>query len=362
MAARGHDVRVVHGLPFALGRIGPRAWREIAASPRRELRCTVSITRPRYPHVPRLARVNARAFAARCAREILVDPRPAVVVADYAWPAAMAAGRLCRAGLPFVVHGRGSDVIQVCEEPRLRPLLARALHTAGHWCAVSADLVRRMDELGGRPGHGVLTPNGVDLDLFAPRERAGARAALGLPAGATVVLVVGHLIARKDPLLALQVFHAWAGSRSDALLVFVGRGALGTRVAAQAERLGLASRTRLVGELPPAELARWYAAADVLLLTSSREGRPNVVLEALASGLPVLATEAGGTAELLAGLPGALCTSRDPGSLAQALASLLATRPAPDALRARVAHLSWEAGLEALEHCLARAVEEGGRR
>ena len=102
----------------------------------------------------------------------------------------------------------------------------------------------------------------------------------------------------------------------------------------------------------PEELATWYRAADALLLTSHREGRPNVVLEALASGTPVLATQAGGTGELLAELPGALVTSRDPADIGRALAELLASPPSAASLRESVVGLTWEACLDRLEEHL----------
>lgn len=357
MRGRGHEVRVVHPLPWAppLASLRP-AWAEIARMSARETRSGIEIERPRYVHLPGRALGNARRFARRGIAALLARGAPEVVVADYAWPSAAAAPELAARGVACVVSGRGSDVIAVAERAPLKAALARGLRAAGHWCAVSQDLVRRMDELGGAPGRGVLVPNGVDLELFRPRERAAARAELGLPAAGRVVLVVGHLIERKDPLLALRSFAAALGRDPAAQIVFVGRGPLGPALEREAASLGLAQRARLLGELEPARLASAYAAADALVLTSRREGRPNVVLEALASGLPVVATPAGGTAELLAGLEGALVESREPERIGAALASALARAPAPEVLRARVAPLSWDASLAALEGCLAAAV------
>ena len=96
-----------------------------------------------------------------------------------------------------------------------------------------------------------------------------------------------------------------------------------------------------------------------LLLTSTREGRPNVVLEALASGRPVLATAAGGTAELLVDWTDrSLAETRDPGTLSRMLTALLDDPPPPAALRASVEPLSWSASLATLEGFL----EEARRR
>jgi glycosyltransferase involved in cell wall biosynthesis len=279
---------------------------------------------------------------------------PDVVVCDYAWPAARAAGALRARRTPCVVNGRGSDVLEVAGLPALADELAFGLRAAGHWCAVSRDLLAVMDRLGERPGHGVLVPNGVDRALFQPRPRAAARAELGLSPSGRLVLVCGHLIERKDPLLALEVFARACGA--DERLVFLGRGPLEPALAAAIRARGLGARVELRGEVAPVVLARWYAAADLLLLTSRREGRPNVVLEALASGRPVLATDAGGTRELLEGHPKMLASTREPGALARALVALLAESYEPAALAASVAHLGWEESLEALEGFLARAV------
>ena len=135
----------------------------------------------------------------------------------------------------------------------------------------------------------------------------------------------------------------------------MGRGPLEEAVAAEAERHGV--DVQLVGERPPEELADWYRAADLMLLTSSREGRPNVVLEALSCGCPVVATDVGGTAEVLPDHGRMLAINRDPGAVAAKLTGLLDAPPAPDTLRASVAELSWGASIDALEGLLSSLIE-----
>jgi glycosyltransferase involved in cell wall biosynthesis len=361
MQTRGHEVHVVQPLPRAARWLPLARWRELARVPGLEQRAGIEVERPRYLHLPGRGCGNARAFARAGLARLARRARPDVVVLDYAWPAAAAAPALAAGGIPCVVSARGSDVLAVAEDPRLAPELARGLRAAGHWCAVSQGLVRALDRLGAADGRGVLVPNGVDLELFRPLEREAARQALGFAGSAgdgRLVLVCGHLIERKDPLLALAVFARVAGPHDR--LVFIGRGPLRARIEAAARALSLGARVELRGEVPPGRLALWYGAMDVLLLTSRREGRPNVVLEALASGRPVLATEAGGTGELLAPFgERMLGRTREPAALARALAALLANPPPPAVLRAAVAHLSWEASLEALEGCLLAALGAG---
>jgi len=368
MAARGHAIRVVQPTPRAplgalgagLGqRLGRQEWRDAARKPARELRAAIEIERPRYLHVPGLSLRNAHAFARAGVRTILAHGRPDAVVCDYAWPAAAAAPLLATSAVPVLISGRGSDVLQVAGVPALAAELSRCLRAAGHWIGVSRDLVHCMDRLGESPGRGVLVPNGVDLELFRVQDRGAAREQLGLAIESSLVLVVGHLIERKDPSLALRAFLA--GAPAHALLAFVGRGPLEARVRELARDCGQSERVRFAGELEPRQLARWYAACDALLLTSSREGRPNVVLEALACGRAVVATDAGGTAELLAGLPDAVDSDRDPAAIGARLARALARPAPPEELRARVQGLSWGASSIKLEGCIANLLKAHSR-
>ena len=359
MAARGHRVRVVQPLPRSPWPLRGR-YAALRAMPAYEERLGVPIERPRYLHFPRAHRANAARFATVGSAAVLRGERPDVCVLDYAWPAARATEKLSGAGLAVVVNGRGSDVLQVAEDPTLREELVRGLRAADGWTAVSDDLVRAMDELAGAPGRGVLIPNGVDLERFGPASSRGeARTAIAdaVPGGGPLVLVVGHLIARKDPLLALTGFER--GAPPDARLVFVGRGPLEAELRAAVAARGLSARVHLLGERDPAELAALYRAADLLLLTSYREGRPNVVLEALASGLPVVATRAGGTAELLTGFEERLLVEeRTAEAVGARVAGVLSDPPSPTELRALVEPLSWEASFRELERCLDAASAE----
>lgn len=356
MVARGHRVRVVQPLPWVppFVRQGPRAdWRDF---PEREQRGGVEVLRPRYLHVPSRDLGNARRFA-RTARAHL--DAPDAVVADYAWPAARIAPDLARDGVPCVIHGRGSDVLQVLEHPRLARELRAGLIAAGHWCAVSRDLLEAMDRLAGRPGRGVLTPNGVETERFSPGDRAAARERLQRAGDDRPwVLVVGHWIERKDPLLALEAFRV--GAPKDARLFFVGRGPLEERMRQASLAPDLDGRVTLVGEAAPEELADWYRASHALLLTSSREGRPNVVLESFASGLPVVATAAGGTAELFDGWSAGLVNERTPAAVGAALERALAAPPTGEELAACVRDLTWERSFEALEGVLQAALADAG--
>jgi glycosyltransferase involved in cell wall biosynthesis len=304
---------------------------------------------------------NTRRFASAGVAQIR-SVEPDIVVADYAWPAAAAVPGLSHLGIPSVVSGRGSDLVIAGKHPGLRRILMRALQKSGGWCAVAQHLVDLMDRLSATQRSGRLVANGVDLEQFRIRDRLAARSSLGIDPNGSLVLVVGHLIPRKDPLLALRAFARAQPNLASGRISFVGAGPLEGDLRRMAADLDVGSSLLMPGEQPPSRLSDWYAAADCLVLSSRWEGRPNVVLEALASGRPVLATATDGARELLSGHPGMLTDGRDPQQLADGMVAMVNRPPEPSHLRASVSGMTWEASCERLEGLLEIVVEESAAR
>ena len=170
--------------------------------------------------------------------------------------------------------------------------------------------------------------NGVDLQRFHPRNRAklrdDARAEIGVPGGAFTALFVGSGFERKGLATALDAFAAL--SDRAAHLVVTGKGDT-ARYRARAERLGVAGRVRWLGARP--DLERWYAAADACVLPSRYEPFGNVHLEALASGVPVVAsTRAGGSEVVVDGVSGAVIDPLSVAAVTGALGALSLRSPA----------------------------------
>lgn len=220
------------------------------------------------------------------------------------------------------------------------PVALRARGRAAAWVARVADAVvapsPALHELALRAG---LQParvrridNGVDLERFrpaGPAERANARAALGLPAAGPLAVCVGHFAADKGQLALLE---AWArGVGRAGVLAFVGAEAstnpevdatYAVAVRGAAQRLGIADRVAFLGHRE--DVAECYRAADLFAFASRREGQPNALLEAMASGLPGAVVRLPGiTDDLLAdGHSGLLAEPGDGDGLARALARL----------------------------------------
>jgi glycosyltransferase involved in cell wall biosynthesis len=126
-------------------------------------------------------------------------------------------------------------------------------------------------------------------------------------------------------------------------LLIAGAGPEQPALKSLAQRVGVADRVRWLGVVPQTELKWWYSAADVLVLCSSREGWANVLLESMACGTPVIATNIWGTPEVVSSpAAGLLMTSRDATSLATAWVQLQNHRPARTATRAHAEIFSWE--------------------
>jgi sugar transferase (PEP-CTERM/EpsH1 system associated) len=232
---------------------------------------------------------------------------------------AVPAARL--AGVRVVVHGEhGREAADPEGRDRRRNRLRRLLSPLiAQWVTVSHDLRRWLVHHVGIPGERVVTiHNGVDTGRFAEGDREGAREALGLPAGAPIVGTVGRLDPVKDHLRLIAAFRSVVARRPDALLLIAGDGPLRDDLRGAVEAAGLQGSVRLLGER--ADVPRVLAALDVFTLPSIAEGISNTILEAMASGLPVVATNVGGNPELVEdGVTGRLVEPRQTEALAAAL-------------------------------------------
>ena len=261
---------------------------------------------------------------------VLREFRATLMDTHYAYPDGAAASRFAQAlGIPFVLSVRGSDLEVLARDEARRGAIASTLREAGAVVAVSRSLERRAQDLGATPDRIHVIPNGVDTERFHPRDREEARRELGIPPAERVVLVVARLEPVKGIDLLVRALGALRlrqeGTPPRAYIIGDGpeRPALEALIRAN----GVADDVRLLGGRAPETLPAWYGAADLVCLLSHSEGCPNVVLEALACGKPVVATKVGGIPDLVReGENGLLIRERDPGHVADRLVQALATQ------------------------------------
>ncbi len=257
-----------------------------------------------------------------------------VVFGTWAYPDACAAVLLARSlGKPSVVKVHGSDLNVIAKRPSARAVLSRVLPLADALVSVSGPLSEELVALGVPRERIHLVGNGVDDAVFRLQDRAEARRELGVPEGRSVVFFVGRLEPAKGIDELMTAWDTVAKELPSATLVLAGDGVLRAKVDAWARAHGEA--VRVLGAQPLKAIARWHGASDLFTLPSWREGTPNAVLEALASGRPVVATRVGGIPDVLRDPEaGALVPAKDAPALAAALIAALRKTWDPVAVRA----------------------------
>jgi teichuronic acid biosynthesis glycosyltransferase TuaC len=223
-----------------------------------------------------------------------------LIDAHYVYPDGLAAvmlGALLKK--PVVVSARGSDISLFPQYRLIRPLVKLVLKRADAVIAVAQSLKDVMVQLGCPENKIKVIRNGIDPEKFRPQCRADARRELGLPDHSPILLAVGGLTANKGFHVLIEAVARLRRNRPDVTLLIVGDGAHRSRLEQQIRSLNLENNVKLMGSRPNSDLSSLYSAADLFCLASEREGCPNVVLEALACGCPVIATRAGGISEIV---------------------------------------------------------------
>ena len=319
-------------------------WARHAMADRFERRDGLEIHHPRYLHAPRIGMLAAPgalfAAGAVALRRILARGTTFDVIdAHYLYPDGVAAVALGRAfGKPVVVTARGSDVTQYPDYAGPRRMIQWAIAQSAGLISVSEGLRQALIALSAPPEKVTTLRNGVDLERFRPVEAGTLRASWHAPG--PVLLSVGHLIERKRHHLAIEALTELPGWT----LVIVGEGPERDRLQGLAARLGVATRVILAGAQPHELLASYYSAADVLILASSREGWANVLLEAMACGTPVVASNIPGNPEVVQERAAGLVVARNSAHcFASTIASLHAGALPRAATRAYAERFSWDA-------------------
>ncbi len=357
-------VAPVPWMPGPLRRLTSHA--PAAAIPSRERIDGIEVHHPRHLVIPWLTRPfnwlllwwGLRPTVQRLHRQHRFDR----MLATWAYPDVVAASRLAAAlGIPLVAKLHGSDINELAGGPWRRRLIAAALRSAARVIAVSSSLKAKTEALG-VPAHRIeVIPNGVDADVFAPRDRAECRRRLGLPVDEPFVLFIGNLVPVKglDDLLEAM----WRCRAQEAAkpfrLVLIGDGPLRAEIQRRADSVGLRGRVVLAGAKPHEEIPVWLGACDALCLPSINEGCPNVVIEALASGRPVIGTRTGGIPDLVRdGDTGVLVPVRDPDALASGLLKALRTPWDAERIHRSASGRGWGANADDLFRVLQTAGTE----
>ncbi len=263
-------------------------------------------------------------------RRIVERAAPDLVHANTTRAALLALAARSRSGPPAIAHirdlappGRAADLVLSLVARRAAAVVANSAYVA--------------DRFGASRGRVRVIHNPIDLDRFDPGRADGraVRAELGIAADTVVLTVVGHVSPIKGQDKAIAILADLVAAGCDVALLLAGsvkfaspgarldNSAFGERLPRLASELEVADRVRFLGER--SDVPNLLAASDVLLMPFWREPFGRVAVEAMAMGVPVLASEEGGPAEVVrAGVDGILLPGLDPSEWSSALEPLIA--------------------------------------
>jgi len=326
--------------PFVSPRFG--RYGEYARVPRLEQRNELRIDHPRYPLLPKIGMSAAPLLLFTATLPLLRRQLAAgydfdLIDAHYFYPDGVAAVLLGKVlGRPVVITARGSDLNIIGGYRVPRRWIKWAARHAGALVAVSSGLQRRLAALGVAPDGVRVLRNGVDLRLFRPWPCEAARRNVGF--NRPTLLAVGNLVPLKRHWLMVEALALLPGVE----LAIVGHGPEAVALEQLARDRGVADRVRLFGQVAQDQLPEIYTAADLLLLVSTHEGWPNVLLESMACGTPVIVSNFDGVGDIVsAPEAGWILEEATPATLAAAVARLLAAPLSREATRRFAEAFDW---------------------
>lgn len=340
------ELRVISPIPaFPLPSwsIGPYA--HLSTIPEKDTRHGIKVYYPRYVNLPKIGMPVQPDLMARTLIDTMKDIQHDgfnfdVVDAFYLYPDAVAAAIAAEHfGKPLVATAFGNDLSLIAStSPRAARRVLWAADKAKGCTAVCQALADILIDMGVDPGKVHVILHGVDLELFRPAQnREALRSALGM-SGPTL-LTAGHLIERKgihfaiEALKYLPEFSLW----------IAGDGPEESSLKALTRKYGVADRVTFLGHVDQAALPDYYAASDAFVLMSSREGIANVIMESLACGTPVAATDVWGAPEIITQREaGRLISQRTARALATGIEALFSDMPDRAATRRYAEQYHWE--------------------
>lgn len=337
------DIKVVAPVPwFPFQNDTFGAYSAWARAPNKETRHGIEVLHPRYFIPPKIGMGYAPQSLAQLLRRTIAELADEgwecdLIDAHYFFPDGVAAAKIAKElGKPLVITARGTDINLIPQYAGPRRAIIDAAGKADAIITVSGALKEKLGSIGVARDKVSVLRNGVDLEQFTQGARDNVRAKLGLIR--KTILSVGHLIDRKGHDLVIDALR----NIDDADLLIVGAGPQRNSLEAQVKRAGLDQRVQFLGQVPHEQLSEIYSATDVLVLASSREGWPNVLLEAMACGTPCIASNIPGCDEVICDAAGGrLVDQRTPEAFGEAINNLLANPPRRTATRRYAERYSW---------------------
>jgi len=356
----GNVVEVVAPVPYVPSFLKGTARGSVVSIPPTEQIGNLQVHHPRYLLVPKVSMpfhgLLMYAACLRYVKHLHQKLRFDCIDAHYVFPDGLAAVLIGRSlGIPVVVSARGTDIHTFQGFTTVRPQIRWALQRAQGVIAVSDSLRRIMLEIEPTVGTIEVIGNGVDGRRFFPEDQRRSREKLGLDPQGRIIVSVAALKHVKGPDLLVRAAALLKKSFARCKVLFIGVGPELRSLQQLAEQLDCAGVCQFVGSVPNEQLRTYFSAADVSCLASRKEGWPNVILESLACGTPVVATAVGAVPQLLANPELGIVVEPSPEAICAGLLRALQQEWNPQAISAYAQGHTWENVAARVELVLKRA-------
>jgi glycosyltransferase involved in cell wall biosynthesis len=320
-----HDVRVVCPVPFM------NYWKKRFRVDATRSMSTVPTTYVPFYYPPKLLHTRYHHFLQWSTREVMRDTlrdwRPDVLVSYWTHPDGTTALDFAREfDIPLAVITGGSDVLLLGRNGRRGELIRETLKRADAVIPIGHHIGDVLTADGVDPANIHPIYRGVDRELFYPDCPRQARAELGIARDVPLVVGVGRLVPVKSWPTVIDAMARLAAGGLKYECRIIGDGPLRSRLQNQIDTAGLTETVKLIPAQRQGELAKWYRAADLAVLTSLSEGVPNVLMEAMACGTPFVATRVGAIPAIADGFYDRLVPPKNPSLLAEAIVDSVTQR------------------------------------
>jgi glycosyltransferase involved in cell wall biosynthesis len=355
------ELKVIAPVPWAPPIHFIKNWKYLRNIPYHEIIDGLDVLHPRYFVIPKIGRsLYGFLFLASIFKHVRRSRDEFnfnCIFALWAYPDGFASVLIAKIlKKPILIQILGSDINHYVDYYLRRKMIYYTLKNSDAVTAVSNALKKRVIDIGIPEEKVTFNPNGVDTAKFYPSDKYETQKRLNLPQKKYIILFVGNLVSVKGISYLLEALHIIKNDfDKNILLIIIGDGILKNNLENQVKRLELIENVEFKGVRPHNEIPFWMNASDLLCLPSLNEGMPNVVLEALACGKPVVATNVGGIPEIIQNEKnGILVKPCDPEQLADAISKVLTTNWNHFDIARSVEKYSWESSAKRIYDILSK--------
>lgn len=348
------NVTVVCPLPWFpnLSFIPKGKYEQYASVPSQYLIDGVNVFCPKYPMIPKLSekyQASLMAFGIKsCITNLHKELHFDAVNSQWLYPDSVAVDDVIQGlSIPHTSTGLGCDVNHDIYDPAKGAKILKMLHRSNAITVVSNSLRDELIKNNISANKITAIPNGIDVDQFSVLDKQDCRNKLGINIiKDPLLLYVGRLSEEKNVSSLLKATAKLLEKNKKIQLFLVGDGPLNSELTQLTNELNIVNNVHFVGKVDHSEVSTWMGACDYFSLPSLREGCPNVILEALGSGRPVIASRVGAIPDIVTEDSALLFTPQNIDEIANSLETALDKNWDENLIADSVKYLSWEHAAE----------------